>query len=437
MTQAVGSYVGGATRRSVLPGGLRVVSEKVPSSHSFTIGIFIGVGSRHESDHLHGASHFLEHVLFKGTPTRTAEQISAAIEEVGGDINAYTAKEHTCFHARVLSSDAALATEVLVDMLTHSLVVAEDFEAEREVILDEIAMHADEPGEQVADAAAARLWAGHPLGRNVIGSVGSIRSLSRDQVLAFLRRHYRSSEIVVAAAGDVDHDALVGWVAELDELGTGQEARRRIAPDPDYVPGVSLLSRDSEQCTVSLALPGFDMFDERRFAAGVLSTVLGGGMSSRLFVEVRERRGLSYSIWASEGSHADAGMVTVDWQCLPDRVGLILPIVRDEIARLLDDGVGADELRRAQGQLRGQTVLSFESPWARMSRLGTAELIGDERSVSDLIAGFEAVTAEDVLQVAREVFSPTPFLVSAGPTPQRRQLNRLIEDWQRAMTGVG
>ncbi len=428
-TRAAGAHLGGEVRRSELTCGLRVVTEDVPDSHTFSVGFFVGVGSRHETEHLHGASHFLEHVLFKGTRRRAPEEISAAIEQVGGDLNAYTAREHTCFYARVLAEDAELACDVLVDMLTGSTVLADDVEAEREVILEEIAMHADEPAEVAADLVTARLFPDHPLGRPVIGSRSSIRSLSRDQVVGFWRRHYRPSSIVVAASGRVDHDALVRWLRPLDAVRQTSRARRTSAPARRHVPGVSVLRRPSEQCTVSLAFPGFGVFDQRRYPLGVLATVLGGGMSSRLFVEVRERRGLAYAIDAGEQAYADAGLFTVEFQATPDRVDQILTLVREALADVVARGITPEELGRAKGQLRGQTVLAYESPAARMSRLGTSELAGDPRTIADVLEGYDRVTDEDVRQVARLVVADPPFVAVVGPSAPRARLERLVRGW--------
>lgn len=428
-SEAAGAHLGGSVRRTELACGLRVVSEDVPGSHTFSIGFFVGVGSRHEAPQLHGASHFLEHVLFKGTRRRAAEEISAAIEQVGGDLNAYTAKEHTCFYARVLAEDAELAEDVLIDMLTESLVRSDDLESEREVILDEIAMHADEPGEVAADMVAERLFDTHPLGRTVIGSPASIGALTRAQVVGFWRRHYRPSGLVVAAAGRVDHDALVARLSRLDDGPATRRSVRTTVPAGGLTPGVSLRRRPTEQCTVSMAFPGFGLFDPRRFALGVLGTTLGGGMSSRLFVSVRERRGLAYTIDAGETSYSDAGVFSVDWQCAPDRVAQIAALVQQEVADVVEHGLHPDELVRAKGQLRGQTVLAYESPATRMSRLGSSELAGDTRTVSDLLAGYDAVTPEDVLAVAREVLTHPPFLAVVGPSPDRGRLQTLVRRW--------
>ncbi|HJV13744.1 MAG TPA: pitrilysin family protein, partial [Propionibacteriaceae bacterium] len=278
----------GAVRRTVLPSGLRVVTEDLRSTNTYSLGIFASVGSRHENERLHGASHFLEHLLFKGTSRRSAEQISAAIESVGGELNAYTAKEHTCFYARVLHSDAELALDVLTDMITDSLLTAEDIDAERAVILDEISMHADDPTELAAEAAAAAIFGKSGLGLSVIGSRASVDALSQPQITQHWKRHYGPRSLVIAAAGKVDHDRLAERLAVLDSHSAAPESP---LPRPTMINGKGGLSMHRlplEQCSAVLAFPSPGVFDAQRYPLGLLSLIVGGGMASRLFVEVRE-----------------------------------------------------------------------------------------------------------------------------------------------------
>lgn len=423
--------MGGDLRHSVLPGGLRVVTEKMPSSRTFSIGFFAGVGSRAETPALHGASHFLEHVLFKGTRRRSAEAISASIEEVGGDINAFTTKEYTCFYARTLAEDAALATDVLADMITESRLRQADIESERNVILDEISMHADDPADLSQDLVCSALLPSPGLGLPVIGSPESIASLSRRQIADYWRRHYRPDNLVVAAVGKVDHDRLVDQLAGFAPFANATSAtpnRRgpRPGPVPDLGPRLITYPRRFEQSTVSLAYPGPGLFDPERFPIGLLSVIVGGGMASRLFVEVRERRGLAYGIEAGESCYSDAGFWSVDWQCAPNRVAEILTVVQGCLAELVEHGVTEDELRRAKGQMRGQTVLSFEGPSSRMSRHGSAELSGDPRSIADLLAGYDAVEAADVAATAAKILQSDPVLCLVGPGRGGQRLRKLI-----------
>lgn len=435
-------HLGGETRRSVLPGGLRVLTEDMPGSHSFSIGVFAGTGSRHEAAHLHGVSHFLEHVLFKGTRRRTPEEISAAIEQVGGDINAYTSKEHTCFHAKVMSEDSAIAVDVLADMVSSSLILPDDLEAERLVILDEIAMYHDDPAELASELVAAKLFAGSALERSVIGTRASILGLDREQVVSFWKRHYRSTNLVVAAAGALDHDALVEQLLEFDQsVSGGTPGRQRIAsPQPDSG-AVQVRSRPLEhaQAVLGFASPGVFTDDPaaeggrtpdpRRLALNLLAIVLGGGMSSRLFQEVRERRGLAYAIDAGEQAYTDAGTFTVEWGCAPERMVEITALVRDCLRSVVDEPVTPEELERAIGQIRGQTMLGYEGPTARMSRLGTAELAGDTRLVEEVLDSYRQVGADQLQEVAADVLASAPVLGVVGGRVYRSGLNRIVERW--------
>ncbi|GAB3623781.1 pitrilysin family protein [Mariniluteicoccus endophyticus] len=434
--QTARRYIGGETRRTVLPGGLRVLSEDMPGSHTFSLGFFVGTGSRHESAHLHGASHFLEHVLFKGTKRRTPEQISAAIEEVGGEINAYTAKEHTCFYAKVLADDAPVAVDVISDMLSASTVQRHELEAERDVILDEIAMHNDDPVETAHELVANNLFTGTTLARSVIGTESSIRGLTREQVVGYYKRHYDSSNIVVTAAGHVDHDRLVDSLRELDERLARRSQPTRTPPARlSADPGVLAHKRPFEQANAVMAFGGPGVFrapgeiDERRYALNLLAAILGGGMSSRLFVEVRERRALTYAIDASEAAYADVGMFTVEWGSSPERVPDIAGVVRATVADVIEHGVAEHELRRAHGQMRGQMMLGYEGPTARMSRLGTAEMIGDTRTITEILDRYAAVTADEIQAVAADVLSPAPVLAVVGAGVNRSRLRRLISGW--------
>jgi len=402
------------------------VTERVPRSRTFTVGFFVDVGSVREAPAQSGASHFLEHVLFKGTARRSAEEISAAIESVGGDINAYTAKEHTCFYARVLSDDSELAVDVLSDMITSSLINSGEVRAERAVILDEIAMHADDPVDSVQDLVTSALLPQPGLGQPVIGTEQTVTEMSRQQIVRYWRRNYHPGTIVVSAAGDVDHDRLVAQLAELGDFG--QPARRPSRPRGPQPSGGFVIGdrRPFEQATASLAYPGPGIFDASRFPLGLMSIILGGGMSSRLFIEVRERRGLAYGIEAGETAYTDQGLWSVDWQCSPDKLEEILILVRNELDKIAADGVTEVELARAKGQMRGQTVLAFEGPHSRMSRIGSAELVGDRRSVSALLDEYDRVQPDDIAASAADLLAQTPVLGVVGPRRPTKRLEKLI-----------
>ena len=409
-------------RRTVLPGGLRVITEHMAGVRSASIGVWVGVGSRDESPTLHGASHFLEHLLFKGTRERSALDISVALDEVGGEFNAFTAKEYTCFHARVLDDDLPLAVDVLGDMITNSLITADDVDAEREVILDEIAMHDDDPDDVVHNLFAQQAWGDSPLGRPIAGSEDSIRALTRAQVVRFHRRHYRPATMVVAVAGNVDHTAVVRQVRtafgrnKFLDRDEAPAAPRRGGRLRRVRPGTARVTKPFEQVNLVLGVAGPSRRDDRRFALGVLNTALGGGTSSRLFQEVREVRGLAYSVYSFASHHADAGLVGVSVGCLPDRVDDVLTVVRAELAKVAAEGITAVELERGIGQLRGGLVLGLEDSGSRMSRLGKAELIHDELlSIDEVLARVGAVTLEEVRDLAAELFTQPEVLAVVGP----------------------
>jgi predicted Zn-dependent peptidase len=408
-------------RRTVLPSGLRIITEQQAGVRSAAIGVWVGVGSRDESPTLHGCSHFLEHLLFKGTAGRSALDISFELDAVGGEFNAFTAKEYTCFHARVLDEDLPLAVDVLGDMITSSTLAPADVEAEREVILDEIAMHDDDPDDVVHNLFAAQAWGDSPLGRPIAGTVGSIRALTRAQIQRFYRRHYVPSNVVVAAAGNVDHTALVrqvraafarnDWLAgEAAPKPARRGTRKRVSA------GTISAARPFEQVNVVLGMEGLPRDDERRFALGVLNTALGGGTSSRLFQEVRELRGLAYSVFSFASHHADSGLVGVSVGCLPNKLDDVLAVVREELGKVASAGITDDELARGKGQLRGGLVLGLEDSASRMSRLGKAELVHDELlSIDEVIARIDGVTLEEVREIAADVLTRPEVLAIVGP----------------------
>jgi predicted Zn-dependent peptidase len=418
-----GGSVLGQVRRTVLPGGLRVVTESMPGVRSATVGAWVGVGSRDETPELSGASHFLEHLLFKGTTSRSAMDISVELDTVGGEFNAFTTKEYTCFHARVLDVDLPLAVDVLGDMVTSSTLADPDVEAEREVILDEIAMHDDDPDDVVHNLYAEHAWRGQPLGLPIAGTVASISGLTRDQVAGYYRAHYRPENVVVAAAGNVDHDRVVEQVAAafgrsgfLDDEERRPLPPRRGGPVRRTSPGEVTRQRPFEQVNLVLGVNGLVRTDRRRYTLGVLNAVLGGGTSSRLFQEVRERRGLAYSVYSFASHFSDAGMFGVGVGCLPNRREEVLAVVRDQLELLAEKGLDADELARGQGQLRGGLVLSMEESGTRMSRIAKADLLYDELpGIDEVLRRIDAVTAEDVRVLAAELFAQPQTLAVVGP----------------------
>ncbi len=432
---ADGTSGSGLVRRTVLPGGLRVVTEQVPAVRSVTVGIWVGVGSRDETPSLAGASHYLEHLLFKGTPTRSALEISSSIDAVGGEMNAFTSKEYTCFYARVLDDDLPLAVNVISDLVTSSIVSSADVDSERGVILEEIAMHDDDPTDLVHEAFTQQIFASSPLGRPVLGTVDSIESLSRTAISGYYRRRYRPEQMVVAVAGGVDHATVVRLVRKaFDRAGMlGGETRpapARVGRTLTRLGSAGLtrvINRPTEQANVLLGVPALARTDERRFTLGVLNSVLGGGMSSRLFQEVREKRGMAYSVYSYAGHYADAGTFAVYAGCLPKKVDDVLAICRDQLELLADKGITSEELRRGQGQLRGGTVLGLEDTSARMSRIGKAELVyGELMSVDEMLARIASVTVEQVQALAGELLRVRPTLAVVGPFDEDRDFSSAV-----------
>ncbi|MBT2385246.1 pitrilysin family protein [Streptomyces sp. ISL-11] len=418
----------GTVRRTTLPGGLRVVTETLPSVRSATFGIWANVGSRDETPTLNGATHYLEHLLFKGTAKRSALDISAAIDAVGGEMNAFTAKEYTCYYARVLDTDLPLAIDVVCDMLTGSLIEASDVDAERGVILEEIAMTEDDPGDCVHDLFAHTMLGDTPLGRPVLGTVDTINALTRDQVARFYKKHYDPTHLVVAAAGNVDHAKVVRQVrAAFDKAGALTRtdavpvAPRTGARTIRTAGRVELLGRKTEQAHVVLGMPGLARTDDRRWALGVLNTALGGGMSSRLFQEVREKRGLAYSVYSYTSGFADCGLFGVYAGCRPSQAHDVLKICRDELHKVASDGLTDEEITRAVGQLSGSTVLGLEDTGALMNRIGKSELCwGEQMSVDDMLTRISAVTPDEVREVARDVLGQRPSLSVIGPLKDKQ-----------------
>ncbi len=414
---------GSVVKRTVLPSGLRIVTEAVPTVRSVSFGVWVGVGSRDESVRQAGASHYLEHLLFKGTRQRSALEISAAIDRLGGEINAFTAKEFTCFYARVLDADLPTAVDVVVDMVLGSTITGPDYESERGVILEEIAMHDDDPGDVVHDAFAQTVFGNTPLGRPILGTVDSIEGLSRDTVRRYYKRWYRPEHMVVAAAGNVDHGALVRLVKRAFALAgaNGGEAppaspARRVQPAPVAGGESVVMSRTTEQVNLVLGVPGVDRNDPRRFALGVLNNALGGGMSSRLFQEVREKRGLAYSVYSYHSQYSDAGLFGVYAGCLPKKVDDVLDLCRAELQRVCFRGITAEELDRGKGQLRGSLVLGLEDTGSRMTRIGKSELVyGEMLSLDDILSRIADVTLDDVAAVASDLLAVEPALAVIGP----------------------
>jgi len=422
-----------SVRRTVLPSGLRIVTEEVPSVRSAAIGIWVNVGSRDETPAVAGASHFLEHLLFKGTPSRTALEISSAIEAVGGDMNAFTSKEYTCFYARVIDTDLPMAIDVVSDLITSSIVTALDVDAERKVVLEEIAMRDDDPSDLVHDLYAETYYGDTQLGRPILGTIQSINDMTRNSVFNYYKKKYLPQDLVVAVAGNIKHKRVVAMVEEalsrdnfLDVKGAPQ-IRPNTPVKTKPMQSVGLLTRKTEQAHMFYGMEGVARSDQRRFSMGVLASALGGGMSSRLFQEIREKRGLAYSVYAYAQQFAGSGQIGFYAGCNPTKAIEVVEIIREVLADVANNGMSHEEIERAKGAVRGSLVLSQEDTGSRMSRIGKNEIVyGQVMGFDDILKEISKVNVSDVRQVASEFLTKSPTLALVGPFKNEAKFEKVL-----------
>ena len=427
MTDPPGIHTPGI-QRTTLSSGARVITEAMPTLRSAAIGFWVGTGSRDEPDELAGASHFLEHLLFKGTERRTASAIAEAVESVGGDMNAFTTQEMTTFYVRVPDECLKLALEILGDIVWRPALRTEDVDAERKVILEEIRMHDDTPEDLVHDVFAEAMFPEHPIGREVVGSPETIQAMNADDIAGFHARHYHPSNVVVAAAGNLDHDHVVDLVEQAIGDGSGARPARELYDGEPAPRPLAVLERPSEQAQVVLGMRALRRDDPDRYALTVLNQALGGGMSSRLFQEVREARGLSYSVYSYRAAFEETGAFAVSAGTAPERLDELLAVIDAQLERVVADrGVTDRELEAAKGHLRGSLALSLESSASRMHRLGRSELtMGEVPSLDELVAEVDAVTPDDVARVVdRVVATDERTLAVVGPIDEARLASRV------------
>ncbi|MGV8859489.1 M16 family metallopeptidase [Rhodoglobus sp.] len=417
-------------RRTVLPSGVRILSEQVPGARSATVGYWVAAGSRDELPGTFGATHFLEHLLFKGTPSRTALDIAVSFDAVGGEHNAMTAKEYTCYYAKVQDIDLPMAIEVIGDMLTSSLIDPTEFANERGVILEELAMADDDPTDVASERFFEAVFGDHPLGRPIGGSAETINAISRESVMKHYRGNYRPQDLVITVAGAVDHDMLLaavsaclvgaGWdlsyeatpVARRDSAATAASATTAAQR-------LQITHRPIEQANIIAGVEGLSATDERRATLTVLNSILGSGMSSRLFQEVREKRGLAYSVYSFAPSYSDAGIFGIYAGCSPAKSAQVAELMLEEFSKLGDAHVTDEEISRAVGQLRGASALALEDSDSRMSRLGRSELtLGEFIDLDTSIARISAVTADGIQELARELSSRPLSIAAVGAVTQ-------------------
>lgn len=405
-----------------------MVTESLPALRSVAIGCWVGTGSRDEPTPLAGASHFLEHLLFKGTDRRSAVEIAEAVESVGGDMNAFTAQEMTTYYVRVPDERLTLGVDILSDILWSPALRTEDVDAERQVILEEIRMRDDTPEDLVHDIFSAAMFPEHPIGRDVVGSPDTINAMTSEQISGFHTSHYHPSNVVIAVAGNLDHDEVVALV----EHGSNGKDGDRPSRDPysgDAAPEpLAMLNRGTEQAHVVLGMRALRRDDPDRYALGVLNQVLGGGMSSRLFQEVREERGLAYSVYSFRVAFEDTGVLAISAGTVPERVDELLGVIDAQLERLVADGAVSDrELDAAKGHLKGSLALSLESSSSRMHRLGRSELtLGEIPTLDELVAEVDAVEIDDIARVIERVIATEErTLAVVGPFEADRFADRV------------
>lgn len=408
VNESVASLPMGETllKRTTLPDGIRVITEEVPHLRSVTVGFWVGVGSRDEPEELLGVSHFIEHLLFKGTGRRSARDIAEEFDAIGGELNAFSAKEYTCYYAKVLDDDLEKAMDIMADMLKDPLMREKDIEAERRVILEEISMHEDAPDDIVHDYFAAALWDSHPLGRSVLGSESTIRRMGGSDIIPFFQENYRSGNLVVAAAGHVSHEKMIELVDRYLGLPgrDGRPERRSVPPQPNGKKVV--VKRDTEQAHIVLGMPGLPRNHPDRFALAILDNILGGGMSSRLFQKIREELSLAYSVYSYHSMYRDTGLMAVYAGTSPSNTKRVVQEIQEELRKLAEEGVSDEELSRAKNHIKGSIVLGLEDSGGRMTRLGKSEIYGGEiLSLDRLLERLEGVTVEQVNDLAERLFS--------------------------------
>lgn len=403
-------------QKSLLPNGIRVVSESIPYVKSVTLGIWVGTGSRFETEHNHGISHFIEHMVFKGTTNRSAKDIAETVDEVGGQINAFTGKEHTCYYIKVLDTHLELALDVLSDMLLSSKFDAEDIKREREVVLEEVHMYEDTPDELVHDIHLKKTWANHPLGRNILGTRSSIEKFDNHLINQYYDDFYRPDNIVIAAAGNLTHERL----EELSERYFGKmqgKKQQGTIIAPSLLPSHTIHNKAIEQVHLCLGTISVPQASPALYPLHILNNILGGGISSRLFQSIREEKGLAYSICSYQTNYSDAGLFTIYAGTRPNNVSQVMELIWKNINTLKNTGITARELTKTKEQLKGGLLLGLESSSSRMSRIGKMEItLGKHITLDEVVAKVDKVSLEDIKEVGEKLFTPETLCFTAlGP----------------------
>jgi predicted Zn-dependent peptidase len=401
---------------TTLDNGIRVITETVNHVQFMSMGFWVGVGSRYESEKQWGITHFIEHMLFKGTEKRTADQISGAVDAVGGQLNAFTSKENTCYYIKTLTEDFPLAVDVLSDMFLNSRFDNEEIAKEREVIIEEIKMYEDTPDDQVHDLMSANLWPDHPLGRAILGSEESIAAFDHDMLKDYMKQYYTGSNIVVSVVGNISHKQVVDAIQEvLGGIPKGEPNQYAIADRAKA--GVNCYYKEIAQSQICVAMPGVAKEDDRLFPLSILNTYLGGGMSSRLVKKIREEEGLAYSVYSYNGSYTDTGAFVISVGTRPENCQRVIDIILEELEDVRQNGITQDELDKSFSQLKGSLYMGLETVNSRMNKLGRSLLIYDRViTPEEDVEKLSKVTAQDVQQIAQQMFKEENYLLTVlGP----------------------
>lgn len=401
-------------QRHTCDNGLRIVTERIPSVRSVALGIWVGTGSKYENEVNNGISHFLEHMFFKGTATRSAKEIAETFDEIGGNVNAFTSKEYTCYYARVLDQHAPIALDVLSDMYFNSVFDAEELEKEKNVVIEEISMYEDTPDDLVHDLIARASYDKHPLGYTILGTEDVLKSLKRDDLQSYVDQRYLPTNTVITVAGNFDDSLIEDIQRRFSSFH--RTASLPILTTPDFAANVISQQKKTEQAHLCISLPGFQVGHEEVYSLVLLNNILGGSMSSRLFQEIREERGLAYSVYSYHSSYKEAGTFTVYTGTAQEHVGQVFDIVSHVLRDVADHGITDKELNKGKEQLKGSLMLSLESTNSRMSRLGKNELLLERHlSLDEILAKIDQVSHETVLSVAQQLFRSKLALAMVSP----------------------
>lgn len=417
-------------QKEILPNGVRVVTEEIDYVRSVAIGIWVGTGSRYETQGYEGISHFIEHMFFKGTKNRTARQLAESLEAVGGQLNAFTTKEFTCYYAKVLDEDIPLAIDVLSDMFFHSSFDSKEIDKEKNVVIEEIKMYQDTPDELIHDLFSQYIWNGHPLGKPILGVEDTINGLNREKVLTYLDKRYTPDQVVIAVAGKIKHEDIV---AKLSHFGEFQRIRENVpAGEPQASVVRDSVGKDTEQMHVLVGVPGLGQDEEDMYALNIVNNILGGGLSSRLFQEIREQRGLAYSVYSYHSTFSDTGLFAIYAGTSPSNTEEVVKCILEEMNSLKRDGITEEELVRTKAQIKGNLFLGLESVNSRMSRLGKTELtFGRVKTAEEAVEKLEKVTLPDIKRVMDRIWVKDRIsILTLGQKGFKADFEQMVKDVQ-------